>query len=617
MDELNQLILFKRNSEFFTSQEEAIQGLNLVEFHVGEPVVAIYGTSAADAKMLVAVGKTEGSGANAYELISTNQDAQGILQQLQQLQQAFNTHEDLLAEGETAGHVKDSADVTFVGGQGTVLAAGKVKNALTFSGYSNQTFDGSAPIEIALPEAGTASPVGAGTATVGTSEKWAREDHVHPAQVNVTGNAGTATKLETPVDITLTGGVTGTVNTDFSGAVKIATTLSDHNHTVDEITDLQDTLENYAPIADAHFTGTPTAPTPAAGTNTVQIATTAFVVKEISDKLAAAMALTFKGTLGTDGTIQALPAQHTVGDVYVATAGAPDINGISVEAGDMIICTKTGSAASDADWSVVQTNIDGAVTGPDSSVNGNLAIFQGTSGKVISDSGIALGDLAKTSTSVTAGEGLAGGGTLAQDVTISHAEKPATGSDTGEVGNVVTGILIDKFGHVSGATKANLNGTVSAGAGKYISSITLNGTTLEGTTADLPKVTISGAEEVEGEFISSLSIAEDGYSILATKKQIEIPEVPDIEVTGGEVAEGQYVSSISASGHTITVQKATLPEESGKVKVDTNGTADFLEAKIVSGQGNSANNVYPVQITKDGDQLKVTVKIDVIDGGTY
>lgn len=36
------------------------------------------------------------------------------------------------------------------------------------------------------------------TGTVGTSNAYAREDHSHPKQTTITGNAGTATKLATP-----------------------------------------------------------------------------------------------------------------------------------------------------------------------------------------------------------------------------------------------------------------------------------------------------------------------------------------------------------------------------------------------------------------------------------
>lgn len=41
----------------------------------------------------------------------------------------------------------------------------------------------------------SAAPKASGTAAVGTSAKYAREDHVHPLQTSVSGNAGTATKL--------------------------------------------------------------------------------------------------------------------------------------------------------------------------------------------------------------------------------------------------------------------------------------------------------------------------------------------------------------------------------------------------------------------------------------
>jgi phage-related tail fiber protein len=44
----------------------------------------------------------------------------------------------------------------------------------------------------------------------------------------------------------------------------------------------------YAPLASPALTGVPTAPTPAAGTNTTQLATTAFVTGAVSDLVAAA-----------------------------------------------------------------------------------------------------------------------------------------------------------------------------------------------------------------------------------------------------------------------------------------------------------------------------------------
>lgn len=45
--------------------------------------------------------------------------------------------------------------------------------------------------------ASTTTPKANGTAAVGTESRFARGDHVHPAQTTITGNAGSATKLQT------------------------------------------------------------------------------------------------------------------------------------------------------------------------------------------------------------------------------------------------------------------------------------------------------------------------------------------------------------------------------------------------------------------------------------
>jgi hypothetical protein len=132
---------------------------------------------------------------------------------------------------------------------------------------------------------------------------------------NLTGNAATATKWATARTLSLTGAVTGSASIDGSGNVSIVTsptndpiltidgdasgtaTFTDlgdatltltvldnsHNHTIANITGLQDALDEVANADSPAFTGTPTAPTATSGTNTTQIATTAFVTGAISD----------------------------------------------------------------------------------------------------------------------------------------------------------------------------------------------------------------------------------------------------------------------------------------------------------------------------------------------
>ena len=199
------------------------------------------------------------------------------------------------------------------------------------------------------------------TGAVGTATTYARGDHVHAISV-ATGDA--------------------------AGQVKIADTNISVNG-----------WSSKANLASPEFTGTPKAPTASAGTNTTQIATTAFVTTAISNSFAANDAMQFKGVIdgGSTGDYGALTSAANAGDTYkIATAGK--INGVAVEVGDMIICTVDNTAAATtsnyetiaANWAVIQTNIDGAVTGPDSSTNNNLVLFNGATGKIIKDSGVTL-----------------------------------------------------------------------------------------------------------------------------------------------------------------------------------------------------------------------------------
>lgn len=90
----------------------------------------------------------------------------------------------------------------------------------------------------------SSSPIMDGTATVGVSKKYAREDHVHPSD---------------------------TSKVSFND------------------------LNGYAPLASPVLTGVPTAPTAPSGTNTKQIATTEFVADAVSGGSLPTMSSTTKG----------------------------------------------------------------------------------------------------------------------------------------------------------------------------------------------------------------------------------------------------------------------------------------------------------------------------------
>lgn len=247
----------------------------------------------------------------------------------------------------------------------------------------------------------------------------------------ISGNAGTATKLATARTISLSGDVTGSTTFDGSDDVSITATVADdsHNHVISNVDGLQTALDAKAPLASPALTGTPTAPTAAASTNNTQVATTAFVKTAVNSAISGLDgAMVFKGTIGSTGaTVTALPNSHTAGWTYVvATAGT--YAGEACEVGDMITCVKTGTAASNADWNIVQNNINGAVTGPTSAVDNQVAVFNGSTGKIIkavNASTLSVGS-ASTATSATTATNLSSAPSLAasgNNITVTAGGK--------------------------------------------------------------------------------------------------------------------------------------------------------------------------------------------------
>lgn len=180
-------------------------------------------------------------------------------------------------------------------------------------------------------------------------------------------------------------------------------------------------------LGDAAAKGTTTSVT----SGSTALVTSGGVYTAIQDSLKANDAMVFKGTLGTNGTVTALPAEHNVGWTYrVITAGT--YAGKNCEIGDLIICITDGTSANDAHWTVAQTNIDGAVVGPTSSVNNRVAVFNGTTGKIIKDSGYTIAASVPSGAKFT-------------DTVYTHPTFTQRSSGLYK-------ITVDSEGHVSGAT---------------------------------------------------------------------------------------------------------------------------------------------------------------------
>lgn len=73
-------------------------------------------------------------------------------------------------------------------------------------------------------------------------------------------------------------------------------------------------------------------------------------------------------------------------------------SGVNVEVGDVLVCLTDGTVSGNhatvgASWTITQGNIDGAVIGPASTTDEYLAVFDGTSGKLIKGGGTTVAGL--------------------------------------------------------------------------------------------------------------------------------------------------------------------------------------------------------------------------------
>ena len=159
----------------------------------------------------------------------------------------------------------------------------------------------------------------------------------------------------------------------------------------DVSTDIEDlksrvlTLENdidlKAPLANPTFTGT------------VTVEGNAVATQEWVNTLIGQLNNGVPGIV--DNSENPLPAnEYKAGQMWrVAAEGT--YAGQECEVGDLIICLKdyADGTSGNSDFMVVQANIDGAVTGAESSTDGHIVVFNGATGKVIKDSEVSIASL--------------------------------------------------------------------------------------------------------------------------------------------------------------------------------------------------------------------------------
>lgn len=364
-------------------------------------------------------------------------------------------------------------------------------------------------------QVGTASPVMDGTATVGTSLLYARQDHIHPTDTSraplaspaLTGTptAPTATVSTNTTQVATTAFVLGQVGTatpNMDGTASVGTSLlyarQDHIHPTDT---------SRAPLASPTFTGTPSAPTPTASDNSTTIATTSYVTNAVSSM--------------SSGLYMKASVRASTTGANITLSGTQTIDGVALVAGDRVL-VKDQTTTSQNGIYVVSATAWSLATDANTATNIKYGMWtivdmgtvnQGTSWVLVGDpdTTITVGTTAMTFSQyggkITAGTGITVTGTQV-GITSNYVytqtnlqtsgqasvhwgnltNKPTTVSTMGLTDAVTTGggQTIGGALTVSGLFNMNGGGTI-ASAQTLTNSGTISGGTYAGT------ITVSGA----------------------------------------------------------------------------------------------------------------------------
>lgn len=204
-----------------------------------------------------------------------------------------------------------------------------------------------------------------------TTEKFRIFDGTEWQEMGTGGGTVTSVAVEnaTGGGLTVSGSpitTTGTISIGHSNSITAQTTSGLYPIKVDangHITELGTAvnMSDYALLNSPAFSGTPTAPTATAGTNTTQIATTAFVTEAVSDLESA---VKYKGTV-SGGTLPSTDVKN--GDMYIV-AEAGTYGGQAAKVGDMFIASVSGGTTT---WEYIPSGDDAGLIKVEDTITGD------------------------------------------------------------------------------------------------------------------------------------------------------------------------------------------------------------------------------------------------------
>jgi len=272
------------------------------------------------------------------------------------------------------------------------------------------------------------------------------------------------------------------------------------------------------------LTGTPTVPTATAGTNTTQVASTAFIQSALAALLPTGVITMWSGA------ISAIPTGWYLCDGSNST---PDLRGKFIIGAGAISASVTASSGASVTGSISGTTLTVSAVS-----RGTLAI-----GDVVSHSSIAQ-------TATITGLGTGTGGTGTYTLTYTGSTSSVTGSISGTTltvtavgsGTVIIGQVLTGTGVTSGTTiVSQLTGT-TGGVGTYVvsASQTVSSTTITGT----------------------WSLASTTLSILSTTMNVSA-------VASGSLSVGQYLTGTGVAFSTTITALGTGSGSTGTYTISS------------------------------------------------
>ena len=475
-----------------------------------------------------------------------------------------------------------------------------------------------------IPSASDTNPSAAGAAAPGTLATFARADHVHPLQTTVSGNAGSASKLQTARTISLSGGASGSASFDGSKNIDINVTKIDASKisgtlSIDNIP--QGALERLIPVKDDAARKALTT-TDVQNGDVVKVQSTGLMYYVVDDTKLGTTSVESAFESFTAGSASAVPwSGITDKPTFGAVATSNDYNDLdnlptipTIPNLSKGTTSGSGNVVTDVTVSGHQITLTKGIT----ALTAHPSITMGTNGTDTASSPTHGGSFTVVSSISKDSNGHV---TKYNTKTVNIPDETSLSKDSdGSTGNVISDIAVS--GHKITLSKItaltshqnipSLSKGTTTGSGNVVTDVTVSGhqiTLAKGITAltEHPAITTT-ATPADPTTASSLAHGstfvipttltrdDNGHLTSITKTKYKLPSETSLSM-GTQAGSGNVVTGISVSGHQITVTKGitalTAHQSIPNVEVSVPTAGNFL-----SGVSIDSTNKHKLVFTK-------------------